>query len=100
MEHTTTPWEYFKGNANGKGLVRIESGIDARPSGIHIASLVRNEESEANAAFIVKACNTHEKLVKIARAYRNLLKTMAQTEGEVATFHHINDVLAAAGVRV
>lgn len=45
---------------------------------------------------IVRACNAHDDLVKIAQAYRNLLKTMAITEGEVATFHHIEDVLSKA----
>lgn len=34
------------------------------------------------------------KLLRIAIAYRNLLKTMASTDGEVATFHHIEEVIA------
>ena len=40
--------------------------------------------------------NSHAELVLIAQAYRNLLKTMAHTDGEVATYHHISDVLAKA----
>lgn len=35
-------------------------------------------------------------LLDIAKAYRNLLKTMAHTDGEVATFQHIESVLARA----
>ena len=40
--------------------------------------------------------NSHAELVLIAQAYRNLLKTMVHTDGEVATYHHISDVLAKA----
>ena len=43
-----------------------------------------------------RAVNAHDDLLSIAKAYRNLLRTAAHTEGEVATFHHINDVLAKA----
>ena len=32
-------------------------------------------------------------LYRIAVAYRNLLKTMAHTEGEVATYQHICDII-------
>lgn len=40
--------------------------------------------------------NSHHELLSIAQAYRNMLKTMAHTDGEVATFHHIEEVLAKA----
>ena len=40
--------------------------------------------------------NSHAELVLIAQAYRNYLKTMAHTDGEVATFHHIEGALARA----
>lgn len=40
--------------------------------------------------------NSHHELLSIAEAYRNLLKTMAHTDGEVATFHHIEGVLTKA----
>ena len=40
--------------------------------------------------------NSHAELVLIAQAYRNYLKTMAHTDGEVATFHHIEWALARA----
>lgn len=43
---------------------------------------------------IVRAVNAHEALVRIAKAYRNLLRTLAHTEGEVAKFHLIEDFLA------
>lgn len=47
------------------------------------------------AEFIYRACNAHEELVKIAQAYRNHLKVAAHTDGEVATYQHINDLLTS-----
>lgn len=51
-QHTPTLC-YFVGNANGKGLIRIE--IDG--TGEHVASMPRGEKSKEYAAFIVRACN-------------------------------------------
>ncbi len=57
----------------------------------HIATMgIQHEEDRANARLIAAA----PELLGIAEAYRNLLRTMAHTEGEVATFHHIETVLA------
>ncbi len=47
---------------------------------------------EANARLISAA----PELLEIAKAYRNLLKTMAHTEGEVKTFQHIQNIIAKA----
>lgn len=41
----------------------------------------------------LQACNAREELVKIAKAYHNHLKTSAHTDGEIATYHHINELL-------
>ncbi len=49
-------------------------------------------EFEANARLIASA----PELLEIVKAYRNLLRTMASTEGELATFAHIESVLAKA----
>lgn len=35
-------------------------------------------------------------LLRIAKAYRNSLKASAHTDGAVATFHHIESVIAKA----
>ena len=48
--------------------------------------------ADANARLIAAA----PELLKIAQAYRNLLRTMAHTEGEVATFEHIESIIAKA----
>ena len=96
MNHTPTPWDYFKGNANGKGLIRIESGIDARPSGVHISSLTRSEENEANAELIVIAVNNHKNLVETLRYVEEILvieKNLPQT------LRKVREALAKAGVK-
>ena len=48
---TPGPWDYFVGNANGRGLIRIEQ----LGTGVHIASLQRGAVSEANARLIAAA---------------------------------------------
>lgn len=88
MNHTPTPWQ----TCGFENLtVNDSSGntILACP-GSSTGTLV---EMKANAQFIVRACNAHEELVKIAQAYRNYLKGSAYTDGECATYHHINELL-------
>jgi hypothetical protein len=54
------------------------------------------DESLADAAYWKGQAQNVPELLKIAKAYRNLLRTMASTEGELATFAHIESVLAKA----
>lgn len=51
MQFTPGPWDYFVGNANGRGLIRIEQ----QGTGVHIASMPRGVVSEANARLIAAA---------------------------------------------
>jgi hypothetical protein len=53
---------------------------------------VADDAINANAALIAAS----PELLAIAKAYRNLLRTAAHTDGEVATFHHIESVIARA----
>lgn len=59
MKHTTLPWEYF-GNAEAWG---IRNSITLKPILIAKGDIRTNE---ANAEFIVRACNCHEELVEAA----------------------------------
>ena len=62
MEHTKTPYEIVKAPTNEYGF-RFEI-----MSGNHnVAILSTRPESEANAEFIVKACNNYDKLVDLLR---------------------------------
>ena len=89
-KHTPGPWrrhEKTEGCDSGTvlaGYNKIVALVSDRP------------EQEANARLIAQV----PELLLIAIAYRNLLKTMAHTEEEVATFNHINAVIAAAGVEL
>ena len=100
VAHTQMPWTYHLGRGTtprfhiqGKGGYQIASTTELER---HPQAYEENAMREANAEFIIRAVNNHEELLTIAKAYRNLLKTMAHTDGEVATYHHINDVLAKA----
>lgn len=63
-KHTEGPLTFFVGNSDGRGLIRIESSIDAPIAGAHIASMPRGEKSEANADELVRRWNAHEALVE------------------------------------
>lgn len=103
--HTALPWNYFVGNANGRGLIRIEvDGSHPTEAGEHIASMPRGKKSERRAALIVRAVNCHEDLVKALETCltaeherRKKLKPGAPattyTEARIAMLH---DVLARA----
>lgn len=74
QEHTPTPWSTVEILGMGKTGVR---GV--RP--ICDAMVRRDQEegeAEANAAFIVKAVNSHEALVEALRETRNALLWLAQ----------------------
>ena len=55
MKHTQGPWTCFVGNANGRGLIRIESSSESPIPGKHICSMPRGEISEQNALLIAAA---------------------------------------------
>lgn len=83
--HTPTPWRISADPEAGDRLIINDAGL-----------IIVKRPSHEDAAYIVRAVNAHEELVKIAKAYRNLLRAAASTDGEVATFHHIEDVLKKA----
>ena len=63
MKHTKTPWVYPLGSTT----VRAKSG------GFHLCNMsngVSVKEQEANAEFIVRACNSHDELVKAVKAVK------------------------------
>lgn len=53
--HTPGPWDYFVGNSDGRGLIRVETSASAPAAGVHVASLTRGATSEANARLIAAA---------------------------------------------
>jgi hypothetical protein len=74
QSHTPTPLakeiDIFVGNANGRGLIRIEE----YGTGEHIASMPRGVKSEAQANEIMRRYNAH---VELVQALTNLLPEVA-----------------------
>lgn len=60
------PWDYFIGNSNGRGLIRIETSHSAPFPGVHIASMPRGEQSEWNARLIAAAPYLYSYVKEIA----------------------------------
>lgn len=84
MEHTKGPWKVWKcEHGMGSGRTYVEDSTEI---------IVAHMEQENYADLVAAA----PELLDIAKAYRNLLKTLAHTDGEVATYHHIENVLAKA----
>lgn len=55
------PYDYFVGNANGRGLIRIECGNESADAGEHIASMPRGEKSERMARLLTNAASSYFK---------------------------------------
>lgn len=71
-EHTPTPWYFFEldRRPDGCGYIRVET--DNFEISHHGDMGRSREENLANAAFIVKACNSHDALVKALEDIREL----------------------------
>lgn len=66
LEKPPEQLDCFVGNANGRGLIRLEG----YQTGVHIASMPRGAQSEAYAAEICRRYNAHANLLA---ALENLL---------------------------
>lgn len=68
IDHTPTPWLIHSDNnpftiiANIDGLFRFETVADCD---VNSASPLTVDDCKANAAFIVKACNSHEEILAV-----------------------------------
>ncbi len=66
MEHTATPWQLEERETDFVLQDADGEFINYLTKSRHIDDLI-DEEAEANAAFIVRACNAHDQLVKATR---------------------------------
>ena len=71
-------------------IASLPTTIDPRPT--PDAAAKEYATRDANARLIAAA----PELLTIAVAYQNLLRTSASTDGEIATFHHIESVILKA----
>lgn len=77
--------DYFVGNANGRGLIRIEACSESPEAGDHIASLTRTAKNEANAKHIVLCWNTHEELVEALEGAAKALAMLTEPDAIKST---------------
>lgn len=89
-QHTPGPWELSEGDTS----LWAKSPLGAR---VRISNIIKHApingiNHAANARLIAAA----PELLTIAVAYQNLLRTSASTDGEIATFHHIESVIRKA----
>ena len=89
MKHTKGPWNIRK--SGGKYKITADTGTLDGPECVAVVSDF-NSSSRANAELVALA----PELLEIAKAYRNLLRTLAHTDGQVATYQHIESVIARA----
>lgn len=91
MSHTPTPWKIFDWN-KVDALTKSAKGFDGFNSLIicspvkegSIASISRygakDETAEANAAFIVRACNSHDALMSALKTANHVLGILLQSD--------------------
>lgn len=76
-KHTPTPWSIGITN-NGADHINVWMGI------VHVASVMKfvptGESAEANAEFIVRACNSHDELVEALEAQEAAEKWIAEND--------------------
>ena len=87
--HTKGPWVYIP--EIGEVRTAYADETSQYGNGTPIVS-INPWEKPADARLIAAA----PELLEIAKAYRNLLRTAAHTDGEIATFQHIESVLLKA----
>ena len=90
-KHTPCPWATVPTTAKGahpdtKRLDIVSHGAEFSPS------FVAGDILPDDARLIAAAPD----LLEIAKAYRNLLRTMAHTDGDIATFHHVETAITQA----
>jgi hypothetical protein len=74
-EHTPLPWEVRPYVAGGWPIHAKQGPVTVCPAIAH---------GEADASFIVKACNMHEPLIEIAIVLRNHLSLFCGPDDEIA----------------
>lgn len=89
MEHTPTPW------INDNSDTRYD---ERRILGFHgelIANVMTEKMKDANAAFIVTACNSHEELVSVLK---NLVERDLIKDKDNDHYEEVLSTLKSAGV--
>lgn len=102
-QHTPTPWKYDKES----NRIYAKGGADWIYTLDEGVALESDEQHEANAAFIVKACNSHGALVAALRSCRMQLRVFGKERmsevlwnGHTASIQEADAALKLAGEEV
>jgi len=87
MEHSETPWKLSKTKNNGVFSMVLDAEEINNGNGeyglVVCECYGEKEESKANAQFIVKAVNNHERLAKLAAHTLIILDNVLTVEGSL-----------------
>lgn len=99
MKHTPGPWRVV----DGPGLCGIsvvsnnfKSWNEPPQHAFWVHSTIYNDKGIMNAKANARLIAAAPEMLEIVKAYRNFLRTMAHTEGEVRTFEHVESIIAKA----
>lgn len=103
-QHTPTPWHVVNGSLIKDELMPFDRDERDTVLVATTAGTATAEVAEANAAFIVRACNSHEQLVAVAKLARGLTNAIMQSSSKDAalvaeaaeSLRRIDAALAAA----
>ena len=95
--HTPTPWQVTPDGRARVRLVHVETSLDnPHGAGLPICSIPTARQYDA--AFIVRACNAHDELVEVARAFISFLDDDSQSDRRrIACYEAAKAALAKAG---
>lgn len=109
-QHTPAsgPLTYFVGNSDGRGLIRIETDLRAPVAGIHICSMPRGAQSEANAEEMVRRWNGYDEQAQRAddnfASYERVKEALSEKvnshDALVAALRGLSDMYAKTWDRV
>ena len=83
-QHTTEPWNQFREDENGKEAFKIVPAWGR--NGMYFVATCYGPDAEANAEFIVRACNSHDALLA---ALEGLLANAPAPKGVRKDFSYI-----------
>jgi hypothetical protein len=82
--HTPGPYAVFVGNANGRGLIRIETDASAPIAGVHIASMPRGEQSGKDATLLAASSALLAEVIALRKENKAQRAELAAKDAAVA----------------
>ena len=94
-QHTPTPWINDRGTIRPRRMTDSTSNLNQAIAECHVYDQATNRiggaERDGNAAFIVKACNEHEKLIHELRMADGLLRDLLNFKWQEPDDEHLRE---------